>query len=278
MDKERSVVFDQDLQIEAYRFNGIMQKFPNHFHDHYVIGFVQSGRRKLSCKNREYVIDAGEVVLFNPRDNHSCYQIDDKALDWRCLNVKPEVMGKVAKEITGAECLPEFTSTVVCRSELAARLKDLHELILQRNKEFKKEEIFYLLIEELIADFTEPAEDSLRATSHEIQRACEFMDENFAQSIRLDDLVQVAGLKKYTLLRYFIQQKGVTPYQYLETVRVNQAKTRLEQGVSPVDAALQAGFTDQSHFSRFFKNYIGLTPKQYQDIFNNKRAGQEGGA
>lgn len=270
MDQERIVVFDEGLQIEAYRFNGLMQKFPNHFHDHYVIGFVQSGQRYLSCKNKEYTIAAGDIVLFNPGDNHGCYQIDDKSLDWRSINVKKEVMLTVTKEITGKGYLPEFTSTVIYRSELATRLKDLHELLLERNTEFEKEEIFYFLIEELIADYTDPVEQTLRTTSGEIQKACDFMDENFAESISLDDLVHITGLKKYTLLRYFVRQKGVTPYQYLETIRVNEAKKCLEQGTPPVDAALQSGFTDQSHFTRFFKNYIGLTPKQYQDIFKEQ--------
>ncbi|WP_330382150.1 hypothetical protein [Clostridioides difficile] len=39
--EERTVCFDRELKIEAYRFKGIMQKFPNHFHEHYVIGFIE---------------------------------------------------------------------------------------------------------------------------------------------------------------------------------------------------------------------------------------------
>jgi len=42
--EERLVRFDNELKIEAYQFIGIMQKFPNHFHEYYVIGFVESGR------------------------------------------------------------------------------------------------------------------------------------------------------------------------------------------------------------------------------------------
>ncbi len=79
--EERTVCFDDELGIEAYRFKGIMQKFPNHFHEYYVIGFIESGRRHLSCKNKEYTIGPGDILLFNPRDNHTCEQIDGKTLD-----------------------------------------------------------------------------------------------------------------------------------------------------------------------------------------------------
>lgn len=37
--KTRTVVYDNEIRIEAYGFHGIMQPFPNHFHEHYVIGF-----------------------------------------------------------------------------------------------------------------------------------------------------------------------------------------------------------------------------------------------
>jgi hypothetical protein len=55
MKKEvRTVVYDDQLRMEAYRFEGIVQPFPNHFHEYYVIGFVEKGERCLSCKNQEY--------------------------------------------------------------------------------------------------------------------------------------------------------------------------------------------------------------------------------
>ena len=41
----RTVKYDTELKVEAYSFKGIMQKFPNHFHDYYVIGFIESGER-----------------------------------------------------------------------------------------------------------------------------------------------------------------------------------------------------------------------------------------
>ena len=56
MKKEtRTVVYDDELRIEAYRFEGIVQPFPNHFHEYYVIGFIEDGERCLSCKGQEYV-------------------------------------------------------------------------------------------------------------------------------------------------------------------------------------------------------------------------------
>ncbi|CCL48484.1 AraC family ligand binding domain-containing protein [Clostridioides difficile] len=268
--EERTVCFDRELKIEAYRFKGIMQKFPNHFHEHYVIGFIEKGQRYLSCKNKEYTTSTGDLLLFNPFDSHTCEQIDDKVLDYRCINIKPEIMKKTVFEITGKNYLPKFNQPVIFRSELVPLLQELHYIIMEEELDFKKEELFFFLIEQLIEEHTEPnLQSNLENTNIEIQAVCDYLENNYAEHIILDELSTIAGMNKYSLLRNFTKLKGITPYRCLENIRVNKAKKLLEKGVEPIDAAIQTGFVDQSHFTNFFKNFIGLTPKQYQNIFIN---------
>jgi AraC-like DNA-binding protein len=275
--EKRTVHFDSDLELEAYHFEGIMQKFPNHFHEHYVIGFVESGRRFLVCKNKEYTINAGDLLLFNPLDAHACEQIDGKTLDWRCLNIEKEVMRRITREITGDDSPPVFTTTVAAGSDAVPALRELHESIMHETKDFDKEENLYFLLEQLIADYTQPVTEALPQAGKEILASCDYMENHHADNITLADLGRVSGLNKYALLRSFTIQKGITPYQYLSTIRVNHAKRLLEAGVPLVEAAFQAGFTDQSHFTRFFKTFIGLTPKLYQNLFRNDEARPEKG-
>lgn len=271
MKKEiRKVRYDTELKVEAYHFQGIMQKFPNHFHEYYVIGFIEKGQRFLSSKNKEYTIESGDLLLFNPRDNHTCEQINDKTLDYRCINIQPEIMSEAIFEITEKEYLPYFTPQVIFHSELVSMLRELHQMIMDEERDFRKEEIFFFLLEQLIEEYTEKtgsAENTAQNT--EVRAVCEFLENHYKENITLDDLCKLTGLSKYYLLRSFTKQKGISPYSYLETIRIDNAKKMLEQGVFPVDVALQTGFTDQSHFSNFFKKFIGLTPKQYMNIFKD---------
>lgn len=266
--EQRKVMFDYNLGIEAYHFQGIMQKFPNHFHEYYVCGFVEEGFRLLSCKNEQYVIEPGDLVLFNPLDNHTCEQKDDKALDWRCLNIDKDVMGRIVREITQREYQPVFTSNVVRNSEVVTVLRELHGMIMAGSKEFDKEEIFYFLIEQLIAEYAQPVGEKQAPADGKMEQVCDYIEEHYTETISLADLSVVSGLNKYTLLRNFTMERGITPYQYLSTIRVNHGKRLLEQGRSPMETALEVGFSDQSHFTRFFKNFIGITPKLYQSIFD----------
>ncbi|AUZ37080.1 AraC family transcriptional regulator [Bacillus sp. MBGLi79] len=267
----RTLQLDPHLHIEAYRFKGIMQKFPNHFHDYYVIGFIEKGQRYLACQDQEYIINPGDLLLFNPRDTHSCEQIDGRTLDYRCINVMPDVMEKAVKEITGAGHLPYFSQHVLFRHELTASLQELHILISDEKQALRKEELFLHLLEELIRRYSDVTFlNSVPEPSDEVKLVCEFLEEHYAENVTLNDLSELTGWSNYHLLRSFTKQKGITPNSYMETIRINQAKKLLEQGVRPIDAAFQTGFSDQSHMTKFFKRQVGLTPKQYMKIFEKE--------
>ncbi|MNO51049.1 Arabinose operon regulatory protein [compost metagenome] len=264
----RTIVFDSDLNFEAYRFEGIMQKFPNHFHDYYVIGFIEQGKRLMICNNEEHILNSGDVVIFNPQDTHTCEPMDGNAFDYRAFNIQPEVLREYVHEITGMDYLPRFTHNAIYQSELATLLHDLHQMILEDQTDFQKEELFLFLLEQLLREYSdaEPFYSSQDLTS-EIKTICEYIETYYAQNITLNQLSERTGLSKYHLLRLFTRQKGISPYRYLETIRINQAKRLLEQGVLPIEVASLTGFSDQSHFTNFFKKLIGLTPKQYMRIF-----------
>ena len=271
MKKEtRTVVYDDELRIEAYRFEGIVQPFPNHFHEYYVIGFIEDGQRILSCRNQEYALKKGNILLFNPGDNHACVQSDDGTLDYRGFNITKEVMLDLAEEVTGKRELPGFSKTVIFDEEVTCYLHPLHELVMIGSCEFGKEENLLLLISLLIQRYGQPFESCIPECREEIEKACDFMEQHFADRIYLDQICRYAGLSKSTLLRAFTKSKGVTPYSYLENIRIGKAKKLLEQGVPPIEAAMQTCFSDQSHFTNYFNRFIGLAPGLYRDIFLEK--------
>lgn len=267
----RTVFHDPDLDIEAYRFEGVMQKFPPHFHEYYVFGFIEKGARHLICKGTEYAIHPGDILIFNPYDTHSCEQIDAESLDYRCLNISTSVIKKIMQEIQGEENLPYFQQNVLNDEAIANVLKELHMNILEQDKEFKKEELFLYLIELLLKTNSDIAFPSAKTdTSAEIQTICEYLENNYTKVIRLETLSQMTHKSKYQLLRIFTKEKGITPYHYLETIRINEAKSFLEKEIEPIEVAVLTGFSDQSHFTKSFKKRIGLTPKQYMKSFESK--------
>ena len=271
----RTVVYDEELRIEAYRFEGIVQPFPNHFHEHYVIGFVEDGQRALFCKNQIYSIEHGNIVLFHPGDNHACVQSDEGTFDYRGFHIPKETMLDLAEEVTGRRVLPGFSKNVIVDDEITCYLRPLHEMVMRGISDFGKEENLLFLISALIQKYGQPFESCIPECPQEIEKSCAFMRQHFSERIYLDQICHYAGLSKSTLLRAFTKSKGITPYRYLETIRINEAKLLLEKGVLPIDAAMQTGFSDQSHFTNYFSSFIGLAPGVYREIFLEKNRGGE---
>lgn len=274
--EQRRVYYDQELRLEAYQLSGVVQKFPNHFHEYYVLGFIEGGRRQLWCKGREYELCAGDLILFNPRDNHFCAPVNGEPLDYRAVNIEPDRMRQAVAELTGSAALPRFTCNVARQSEAAPLVGALYDAILCGAPLLEREEALFFLLEQVLQDYAQPAGAAPElAPSPQIQTLCAYMEEHFAENITLDRLLDMTSFGKSYLLRAFTKQVGVSPYRYLQTVRLTRAKAFLEQGVLPIEAAAQAGFADQSHFTNFFKTFIGLTPRQYQKIFTGAPTAKE---
>lgn len=268
--EQRHIYYDYDLQIEAYQLSGIVQKFPNHFHEYYVIGFIEGGKRHLWCKNQEFDLSSGDLILFNPRDNHFCAPINGEVLDYRAVNINPDIMSKMAKEITGQDYTPYFIKNVIYQSDITLSIKHLYHVITKHCPRLEKEEALFFLLEQVLQEYAVPFEEvDILQPNPLIQALCQYIEEHFSENITLDDLLSMTNFGKSYLLRSFTKQTGVSPYRYLQTIRLDKAKKFLEAGIAPIDAANMAGFSDQSHFTNFFKEFIGLTPKQYQRIFSH---------
>lgn len=277
--EQRHIYYDNDLKIEAYNLTGIVQKFPNHFHKFYVIGFIEGGSRHLWCKNQEYDLMAGDLVLFNPMDNHFCAPINGEILDYRAVNVNPDVMQRAVKEISGMNYTPYFTRNVVPGCELAQALNDVYKGIVEQAPKLEKEEAFYVLLEQVLREYSIPLDTvCMREPQDAVRQVCEFLEEHVSENVSLEEMTELVNLSRSRLLHIFTKQMGVSPYRYLQSLRIEKAKRLLERGASPAEAAGLFGFTDQSHFSRFFKEFIGLTPKQYQRIFKGNEQPNDAGA
>jgi len=80
----------------------------------------------------------------------------------------------------------------------------------------------------------------------------------------VEDLARIAGVNPTHLLRTFRRHHGTTIANYVRRYRIERARTAIAEGKQPLAAiALEAGFADQSHFTRVFKQAFGETPGEF---------------
>ncbi|AWT48968.1 AraC family transcriptional regulator [Psychrobacter sp. YP14] len=95
-----------------------------------------------------------------------------------------------------------------------------------------------------------------------------YIEQNFAEPLQVSDLAKRVNITPRTLNRRFQSCLSMRPIEYIQAVRIEQAKRLLESAdVSIKSLAYQVGYHDLSSFSRLFKRATHLTPKAYQNKF-----------
>lgn len=85
-------------------------------------------------------------------------------------------------------------------------------------------------------------------------------------------LVRESGLPERSFQRRFAAATGMSPLDYVHTLRIEEAKQMLEAGDTPIEAiANEVGYEDAAFFARLFRRSVMLTPAQYRKRFRAMR-------
>jgi transcriptional regulator GlxA family with amidase domain len=94
----------------------------------------------------------------------------------------------------------------------------------------------------------------------------------FREQAPVAAMARLSGLSERSLVRRFQQATGLTPIQYIQTVRIEEAKQLLETSDTTIEAiASDLGYEDARFFVRLFKREVKLTPSQYRRKFGQLR-------
>jgi AraC family transcriptional regulator len=108
-------------------------------------------------------------------------------------------------------------------------------------------------------------ESSRRLTPKQLDSVIACIHGHAGQSITLDVMAQEAGFSPYHFIRLFRQTTGETPHHFVLRQRIEHARRLIAETKLPLaQIAQESGFAHQSHFTRAFKQYLGVTPLVYR--------------
>jgi transcriptional regulator GlxA family with amidase domain len=111
-----------------------------------------------------------------------------------------------------------------------------------------------------------------------IARCQEWIADHYREPAPVAAMVRLSGLALRTFNRRFQGATGMSPLEYVHTLRLEEAKQMLEAGDAPVEAvAFEVGYEDAGFFSRLFRRKVNLTPMQYRRRFGAMRRAVEAG-
>ena len=105
-------------------------------------------------------------------------------------------------------------------------------------------------------------------TDATIKKAQCFMEEKFTQPISVEELASDFGISQRHFMRRFKRATGDSPLRYLQRIRIEAAKEKLEKTMQSIDEITQqVGYEDTNSFRKLFKKYTGLSPRNYRNRF-----------
>ena len=97
-----------------------------------------------------------------------------------------------------------------------------------------------------------------------IQDILEHIDSNLMEELSADNLAKKAAFSTYHFCRVFSWHVGYSVMEYIRLRRLAYAASELSTGKNIIDIAMDYGFETHSGFSKAFKRYYGVSPKEYK--------------
>jgi AraC-like DNA-binding protein len=234
--------------------------FSPHRHDTYAIGLTVAGVQTFRYRgSRRYCLPRQSHIL-HPDEVHDGSAGSCAGFSYRILYIAPFLV----QEALGGRPLPFVADPVVNPGAnhlgFLSRLWNVNDDL----DDVEDDEIVSAIVSflETCSQGDRPA--PRRALPWKaLRRVREMLAADPATRCASQELEMVSGLDRWTLAREFRAAFGTTPRSYRTMRQLDKVRSLLVRGVSPTDAALEAGFSDQSHMSRMFKRAYGFTPMRW---------------
>ena len=231
-------------------------------YDSYLLLLTYSGKGELIYKGESYTLHPGSLFVIDCREEHE-YRTLGNSWEHADLHIHGGNVGFLYQEYFSKRS-PVFplSNWKEYQNRLERLLKENQALTLYRNlrvsSEIQKLLLFVLNDQNsgnLIGEVPPP-----------IAALTEYLAQNCSHEINLEDMAARCGLSKYHFLRLFKQYTGFTPYDYLNTLRIAQAKNLLADTDLPAYKIGQmVGFPGEASFIRLFKLNAGAPPGAYRE-------------
>jgi AraC-like DNA-binding protein len=240
--------------------------YSRHAHEHFSIGAITAGRSTYIHEQSQFEVSTGTVVLMNPGDVHACNPIEDQPWSYLMLYVETEWLTDLQHQLGFSDDLAfrRFALTHTADASLFDGLKALYEVLVDPQQDVLRKQSTAVEFFSDVQLRLNPTDPPLREPNFKLERAADFIRDHCTQMLKLEDICEAAQLSPSYLIRAFKQHYGMTPHAFLVNRRIQFARDQLRHGKLIADVALEAGFADQAHFQRAFKQHLAATPGQYR--------------
>lgn len=238
--------------------------YGQHTHDAFVIAATETGGARIKTRHAVEAAFSRTLFVSNPEEPQSSWMGDSACWSYRSIYLARPAIDAIARAL-GIETVPFFTRSVIEDSDLIGRFVRLHAILEEDGDEQRSHEMIVDVLGTLfcrhgshgIAAPPVPRDQAL------VRKIVEIMRAGYGERLCLASVAAGVGLTQFQMIGLFRRALGMTPHAFLNGVRLNTACYHLRRGVPLAEAAVEAGFYDQSALTKHFKRCYGITPLQF---------------
>jgi AraC-like DNA-binding protein len=226
----------------------------------YSVEYVLAGTGEFHVDDQSFKPTAGQVFILPKGQNHHYWSDKTNPLHKIWFNVRGQLVDTLFQTFHLHAGSYEATSTLPLFWQLLAICQD------NQLTQFERSHQAMLLFQELLLLLFEKSKAKNQQTIPlTVNAAREYIDENLATPLTIQQVAQHVNLSSSQLTRQFKQSYGQTPYDYYLRQKLQLAQTLLANTLLPIkEIAARLAFSDDHYFATLFKQKIGMTPFQWR--------------
>ncbi|MGU3470472.1 AraC family transcriptional regulator [Paenibacillus sp. D51F] len=262
----------------SFRDDGqVMQDF--HSHPYYEIYFFHEGDCTYLIGSRIYRLEPGDMLLMYGMTLHRPKVDPSQPYVRSIIHFYPDPLRAASPSGAQLPVMRPFEELRNYRLSLRGEHREEAELILARMDRFKKQGDaaglyrMKLAFEDLLGFIYERCQEPMnlapersRDKEQIAQDIMDYIGGHLSEELTLERLQSELHLSRSYLSRTFREVTGVQLFEYIYKQRVNQARVLflLEPDISVTEAGFRVGFKHPAHFSRLFKQTVGMSADKYR--------------
>lgn len=226
-----------------------------HYHENSHLSFVLSGGGVEKRKSSEFERLPGQIMFFHAGESHQCV---NKLFPARNINLEIDSVFLDGYGLTESA----LNSSVLKNSNSKFTMLKVYKELLTGDG-FSGSSIKMLLLNLICANQTYPA----KGQPIWVNIIKEVMNDKWNEQLSLKDLSQASGVHPVTISKFFPKYFSCTFGEYMRRLKIEKSLRLIKtSSVSLTEIAQECGFSDQSHFTRTFKQLTGFLPNQYAKL------------
>ena len=229
----------------------------------FLLLYTHSGTGIIEYRNKKITLTQGMSFLIDCDLKHSYYAGAEELWDFYWIHFSGTCIEGYMQEIVDACCVTNIDINSI-----------FHEInhYSQENNTIANSILASTAIIEMCTKILLNIKESISNCDHMqsaiIWNSITFIEENMTRKLCLDDICREFSISKFYFSHLFKSQTGMTPNEYLSSIRISKSKSLLRStDLSVSEIADNSGFNGSSYFIHYFKKQVGMTPLTYRNQF-----------